>query len=174
MGKTRDFSYEVDPLRLDEQWYEQPAIVAEAGAELAEARKRLGYAEADFKLLQAELKRAIRNTPERYGCSAKCTVDEVECTMIVQAEYQRANRKVIDLEHAVDVLKHQMDGLRDRKAALENAVILYCRDYGSEPRLRGDNARLAQDRMHGDRWKGVPGVADDEAAPPARGRGKGK
>lgn len=136
----------VDEHNLDEEWKQQPALYHRYARKLADARHKEAECKADLEVTCAELERAIRATPERYGVS-KVTEALVEATVKVQAEYQRAVKAYNDARYNVGILSAAVDALSHKKSALENLVSLWARDYFSTPRLKGDDDLKAREKQ---------------------------
>lgn len=159
--------YEVDPNKLDEQWFEQPALMGKASKALADAKdahRRAKAAEEDagheLKRVKAELNLACRRAPENFGID-KVTEGSVDNAVLLAKEYQdaleacrvardRANKR----EHEADIAMAVVMALSHRKPALENGVELFRMDYFSAPKARSaetreDFSRRERDKVFG-------------------------
>lgn len=123
---------EIDPLKLDEEWINQPKKVEKYARRLTEAKFDLAEAKAQLDATAAELAFKIRSKPTRYGMD-KVTDQKVKDAIILQDEYQEALRNYNGLRKTVDLLEGIMTALEHRKKALENLVYLHGQSYFSAP-----------------------------------------
>lgn len=138
MPKNDDSEFlHYDEHSLDAEWQRQAPLFHRYAVKLADAKNRYAEAKAEFELQEAELSRAVRATPERYGLQ-KTTEALIEATVKVQQEYQSALRAMNKARHDVDVVQAAVDALHHKKAALENAVSLWAKNYFATPTLRDD------------------------------------
>ena len=133
-------------LELDREWQEQPHTFHKYAVILANARLDHDHAKQALDLVSAELSRAIRANTERFGVG-KVTEDSVQIAVVVQAEYQRAVRFLNEAKYDVDIAKAAVDALQQKKSALENAVVLWSRDYSAVPRLRPEDNQRAREKQ---------------------------
>lgn len=131
---------------LDKEWQEQPHTFHKYAVILAAARLDHGHAKQAFDLAHAEISRGVRGSPERYGVD-KVTEDSIKAAIIVQAEYQRALRLLNEAKYDVDIAEAAVDALQQKKSALENAVVLWSRDYFSAPKLKKEDNQRARDKQ---------------------------
>ena len=126
---------EIDRLRLDDEWADQPRMFHVWALKVAEYQARYDEVKSELELMQAELGRDIRDQPESYGID-KVTVDAVNGMILTQGEYQVVGRKLNHASHDVQVAKAAVSALEHRKRALTMLVELWIRDYYADPRLR--------------------------------------
>lgn len=131
---------------LDREWQRQPTLFHKYAGLLADAKNKYAEAKAEFELVEAELSRAIRATPEQYGLT-KTTEALIESTVRVQAKYQTRLREMNLAKYDVDIAQAAVDALHHKKAALESAVVLWCRDYHSSPKLREEDDLTAREKQ---------------------------
>jgi len=124
--------FDLDKHRLDDEWIEQPRAFREMAEKLADARRDMAQAKAQFELVEAELSLAVRKRPEDFGLE-KTTESSIGSMVIVQKKYKEAQQDYIDAKHQVDVLEAGVNALDHRKKALENLVQLQARDYFAAP-----------------------------------------
>lgn len=166
--KSRDDGdpFEIDVNRLDWEWNRQPSLMRDAVRAAAEARRRYNLAKANLEQVDAELGRGVRRNPLEFGLE-KVTEKSLEEAVITHKGHVEAQRRMIDARHDLDVLEGEVESCRDRKATLENLVVLWCRDYVSEPRIpRGledqvDRDKLEEARGGKDRWEAHEGTRCD-------------
>jgi hypothetical protein len=136
----------VDEHNLDKEWQAQAWFMKRACLRSAAAKRRLLDARTRLKVWQAETKLRIRSRPEQYGI-VKLNNDVVDETMLTQPEYLRQEQDIAKLTEAWDVAEAEVTALSHKKAALENSVVLWGRDYGSEPRIPSEDNERARRKM---------------------------
>lgn len=124
---------EINELELDKEWIKQPKMYLEHAAKLADARAEMDEAKSALTLVEAEMDLKIRNNPERYEIE-KITEKTVQTTIITSARYKETQKEFFEAKHKVDLLSAVVDALEHRKKALENLVHLHCAGYFAEPR----------------------------------------
>lgn len=140
---------EIDLLELDREWSRQPKLYHEYADQLSNARKRLNRAEAEMKVVKAEIDRDIRSKPESFGLAAKPTEVAIANTVILQKKHRRAVDEVIEAQHLVDMLFAMVNSLEQRKTALENEVKLLGQRYFADPRADEEGTRrMIEDRKN--------------------------
>ncbi len=137
--------HEIDKFRLDEEWVEQPALYVEYAERLAEQMKRLDYAKSDLELTVAEIDKDIRlYFQTKYGLE-KLTENVVSNTIILQPRYQVALKALNETKHDVAILRAAVDGLDQRKSALENLVKLFLSSYFAQPQAPREAKEAMED-----------------------------
>lgn len=129
----------IDPDRLDEEWINQPEIFFEYAQKKAGASRRVDEAKAELEVVEAELAKAIRNRPERFGLS-KITDKGLESVILMQDDYITARQELTDAKYELDLLDAMVKALHQRKSALENLVDLHGQSYFASPR-ESENSR---------------------------------
>ncbi len=129
--------FDLDKDRLDEEWVEQPKLYHQQAEKLADARAEWERAKAERDVVTAEIDQDVRSNPAKYGME-KITEGAVEKKIVLQSRFSKANEKVIQAKHAVDVIQAMIDALDHRKKALESLVQLHLANYFSSPKIRGD------------------------------------
>lgn len=125
--------FEIDEGDLAGEWGRQPGVTYRAGEAVADAEHAVAQAKAALEVLEAELRRAVRADPARYGLdkvTEQALADVVACSKQRKAAVAEVNR----LRHAVDVLKAKLGAVQDRRRALERMVELLQINYYGEPR----------------------------------------
>lgn len=128
---------EIDENALDREWCNQSQLALRHALKLAEARKDLDYAKADLDVVDSELDRKVRRTPEVFGIE-KITEGVVQGWILRQKEHAEANKALIEAKYKVNIIQAVVDAIEHRKKALENLVQLHLASYFSEPKERGD------------------------------------
>ena len=122
----------IDLFRLDEEWIEQPELFHTYAQKLADANSEFDTAKAGLEVTKAELDREIRQNPDSFELS-KLTEPLITSTVLIQPEYSKANRILIEARHTRDILQATVNALDHRKKALEKLVELHGRDYFAVP-----------------------------------------
>lgn len=144
--------FEIDPDRLCEEWLQQTKIfrsharlLADAQENLARMEAREEIAKAEKKEVEARLTLDIKMNPIKYNLVGIDRITEkiTESAVLLQPDYKAAQQKCfqaaedrIQAKHAVDLHKADVDTLRSKKTALENAVQLELSKLWGEPKLR--------------------------------------
>lgn len=136
-----DFSFfEIDQNLLDEEWIRQPQLYFEYAKRLADARRDHDQQKAALDVVVAELDKAIREDPEKFGIE-KVSETAIKLAIVGRKKHKAAVQAVADAKHAVDVLQAVVNALDHRKRALENLVDLWAANYFSTPRASDESAR---------------------------------
>jgi hypothetical protein len=129
---------EIDPLRLDQEWVDQPRLFHSYALKMANADAKVDAAKGQLDLAKAVVEKAIRDNPEEFGLE-KVTESAIAACVIQQEDYQDALKLLNMLRHKASVLKVAVTALDQRKKALEKLVDLHGQDYFSTPRAKGEN-----------------------------------
>ena len=133
-----EFKYfELDKYRLDEEWVSQVALYHGHATKLAEAREEFERAKAARDVVYAELDRDIRANPGAFGLGEddrRVTESAIRNAALLQKRYTRAENRVINAKHDVDIHAVAVETLDHRKKALENLVQLQLANYFAEPK----------------------------------------
>jgi len=109
---------------LEREWIYQPELRLSVGTMLAEAKRDLQMAKSELELLECDLDRKVRSSPENYGLDKKVTEGAIRACVVGVEEYQQAKQKVIDLQYIVDLLEACVWAVDHRRRALEDLVQL--------------------------------------------------
>ncbi|HEC65474.1 MAG TPA: hypothetical protein ENI23_09275 [bacterium] len=126
------FDLKIDEFNLDKEWLNQQNLYFEYASQLAEVRKQLDEAKSQFELVKADLDKAIRTDPQEYGL-VKITETVVASTIVLQSEHMIASQAVIEAKYKVAILDAAVNALDNRRKSLENAVVLWVKNYSSKP-----------------------------------------
>lgn len=134
------FDFRVDRHRLIEQIEEQPQATYEVYLAMADVKDSQESLKIELALMRAEVSSNVRESPEDYGIekvTEAAIKEEVEQDEDVQAIVQQMqiNRKEIDFINAA------LEGLKDRKKALENATSLFIAGYFSNVKVASTGKR---------------------------------
>ena len=158
----------IAPYELEEEWFQQPALVFFYGTNLAEAVENLDKAKLREQLLKDELEgvRAkldldIRANPEKFGI-AKITENAIANAIILEKkvtqkkeEITEAAQERITAQSAVNTASSAFEAIKQKKKALENAVQLLLANYFSGP-------KEPKDLPKGERWIRSSAVQEGE------------
>lgn len=133
--------YDIDPLRLDDEWYGFPKAYKKVALRLPEARKRMEHAKAQIKVVYGELFLDMKANPGRYNFIKSPSDKVIEAAIPTVDEYKEALAAYLDLKEVVDLLEAKKEVLDSKKKALENAVTLHISHYSSEPRVKHPDAK---------------------------------
>lgn len=117
---------QIDEMRLDEEWLNQPEQVHHFSKELANARLRSDQAKADLDLTKAELYNEVSNSTEKMTEKAK------EAAVISHPKHGDAVDELNQARHDQAVMQAAIDALEHRRRALENLVTLHGMNYYAE------------------------------------------
>jgi len=149
----REFDFfNLNELRLDEEWINQPKLYYTYAAKLARRRKRHEQAKANLNVVESELSREMRRIPKIFGID-KVSESAIEKFIPLQHSYKEALEKVIEAKHEMDIMQAAVDALDHRKKALENLTHLYAMNYFSEPRLAKTMTEEERERTRAERKK---------------------
>lgn len=135
---------EIDPLRLDTEWRDQPSQFLFWSEKLAEARLIVDVCKSSLEVAKAELDKDIRNNPEEFDLP-KLTETVIANTIILQPKYARHLKLFNEARYDQGMIQAAVDGLDQRKRALENLVTLHGMNYFAEPKATGDVGQELKD-----------------------------
>lgn len=143
--KLEDEFHEIDQYNLDAEWIRQPKLYWKYAKKLADARVELDRKKTAIDVLKAEIDKAIRKNPAKFGLE-KITESAIVNVITERKEFQQATEEMHEAKHGVDILMAAVMTLDHRKRALENLVDLHGQNYFSEPRAKA-NGKEAVDKM---------------------------
>lgn len=139
----------IDEAALDVEWLEQPRLMMQYARHAAQMKMDMDYAKEQLDLVQAELDKAIRTDPEKYGLE-KITESAVRNTILTQKMYKDSNSAYLDAKFEYDVAMGAVRAFDQRKSALENLVRLHGQQYFAGPSVPRDlsQEKLKKEREH--------------------------
>lgn len=142
---------EIDPLRLDEEWIQQPKQRQVWGELLADAQLEYDTAKSQLDVIRAETDRDVREDPESYGVG-KVTETSIAAAIVTHPAVKLAVKRLHEARHKVNVLQASVDGLEHRKRALTLLVELHGQDYFATPTMPAGikNKRRREDSYESD------------------------
>jgi ribosomal protein L37E len=157
---TPVLNLEIDRLRLDEEWSDQPKQFLIWSQQAADCQLEYDQAKAKLEVTVAEISNEIRKSPSIFGLD-KVTEKAVELCIPLQPDHQLRVRKVNEARHALEVAKSAVNALEHRKRALTMLTELFIRDYYSDMTVKRTSKPLNSDGPMSD---------DEKAAVRSRGR----
>jgi hypothetical protein len=134
---------EIDLDRLEKEWVGQPLLIYDYMRQKADAGLELDRAKGNLDLVEAELDRKVRLSPEKYGLPEKPTEGGIKAAIKKRQSYQDALTDVMELRHKQDVLAAAVAALDHRKRALQGLVDLHGQGYFATPKAKSLAGRLA-------------------------------
>lgn len=139
---------DVDPLRLEEEWFGQAKQVEEWARLAADAQLEYDDAKANLEVEKARLAAEIREHPEDYGLD-RVTEQAIDKTIPAQPEYAAAVKRVNQAKHNMKIHDAAVLALEHRKRALTKAVDLWMAGYFSVPNANRPIERFGdEDKRH--------------------------
>jgi len=150
----------IDDSALDLEWLNQPILAVKYGKYWAECAMRVQQAEETVKLVRSELIEKANNNPEEFlGEGVKPTAPVVEAYYRNHKRHKQAKEELVRAQYELnisEIVKKEISVTR--KAALENLVELYGRNYFAGPKLPRDLTMEAAKKHRADEVdKGVAG-----------------
>ena len=125
---------EIDPLKLADEWLDQPSQRRIWGEQLADAQLELDEAKSNLSVAQAEADREIREHPGDHGL-VKVTEASISTAVTVDPFVRKAVERANKARHRVNVLQAAVDGLEHRKRALSMLCELHSHEYFATPTM---------------------------------------
>lgn len=135
----------IDENALDVEILEQPSLMVKYSQLLAEARRTRDLSKEALDLKKAEIDLDIRDDPAKYDLE-KITVAAVEACILMEEEYQTAQKELNDANYQVNVLQGVVSAIDHRKSALENLIKLHGQQYFAGPSTPHDLSDLRKER----------------------------
>jgi hypothetical protein len=129
MGYKEDL--EIDQYALEEGWLKQAVLYAKWAEEAVNANYEVDKLRESLDLKRAELDGKIRNDPAIYGI-AKITESAISAAILMNAEYQEANNKVLEASRNAKILAVARDSFEHKKKALEKLTDLFLSNYWAD------------------------------------------
>jgi hypothetical protein len=143
---------EPNPFELDKESIVQPRLVFAYLKEKAETQARIRGLKSELKVAISKLKKTdarlnskIRRKPSKYKV-VKITDTNISNTILIQDKHIEAEKEVWRVERLLDdaenyhnLLEAAAKALDNRKAAIENLIVLQGRQYYANPKIKDDN-----------------------------------
>ena len=143
---TPELRLNIDRLRLDEEWADQPKMFHDWAVEVADCQLVFDQAKARLEVVAAELYNGVRSDPSSYDITDKLTEKLIEATVLTQPEYTAATTKVNKARYSLEYAKASVNALEHKKRALSLLVELFIRDYYSDATVK-PRSEAAADHM---------------------------
>jgi len=124
----------IDTEALDVEWLEQPKLFMKYSRKKAKALLRAKRTHEKLKTIRSELiMQAHSGGKKLIGCTP--TGPTVDAWVRAHPDYIEAKEEQITAEFEADILDAAVFAFHQRKAALENLVILHGQQYFAGPRV---------------------------------------
>jgi len=128
---------EIDQDALDVEWLEQPKKMFKYARLYADAKRKVDYAKEKIEVVKAQLDKEMRKDPDKFELEK--TTDAVVANAIVRSQrYIDANGEYIEAKFDADLIRAALQGMEQRKDALENLVRLFGQQYFAGPSVPRD------------------------------------
>src|SRR5574343_980735 len=114
---TDESFFELYLNELDKACAMHPKLYHEYAIQMPDARKALEEAEAELKIVKADIVKDIRDNPDKYDLKENPTeaaIKSVMDTMFAMPVYKKVQNKIITLQHRVNMLDAMLRSI-DRK-----------------------------------------------------------
>jgi len=140
MRKIPQDILKIDPLKLDEEWMNQPGLFMYWAEKAAKARERADRAKYLLERTTARVANMIRRDPDKFDL-VKTTEAGINGAVQCHKDVFDANKEFISARADSFVLEKLVIALDHRRKALENLVYLHGQGYYSEPRRKERKVR---------------------------------
>ncbi len=127
----------IDESSLDIELLEQASLFMKYSKNLAGEQLTRDKLSVELDLKKAELDKAIRTNPEKYGIE-KITENAVSNTIITQKDYQDVQSRFMQAKYEADIALSAVRAFDMRKSMLENLVKLNGQQYFAGPKVPRD------------------------------------
>ena len=143
MNKDTELVVEIDENNLDKECIRLPVDYHRFAYIAAEAKRDVQEAKAALDVVQAEVSKDIRNDPESYGLE-KVTETALQSAVILQAEYQRAQKRLFKCQHKSELCNAAVWALEHKKRSLTLLVDLHGMGYFSDVKMSREGKEAVQ------------------------------
>lgn len=123
---------EIDLNALEKEWSDHSPMVIDFCADLEEAHLDLRVAMSRLEVVKAELDKAARMDPEKFGI-AKPSESAYKHAVLCHKKYLRYELAVFELKYEVGMLQGALKGMDHRKKGLSDLADLWAQGYWSRP-----------------------------------------
>jgi hypothetical protein len=124
----------IDTLQLEKECVKLPRDLVRHAFAAAEARRDVDELKAELDVVEADLGKRIRNTPNQFGLE-KVTESALSATVLLQEEYQRALKKVQRRRYDLELLQAVVAALEVKKRSITLLVELHSMAYFGTPKV---------------------------------------
>ena len=146
----------IDEEALDIMWLNQASLFMRYAKNAAEARRDLDEAKQDLDIKKAEVDKAIREDPSKFGLE-KITETAIQSAILTEGGYQKAFKTYLDAKYESDMASSAVVAMNQRKEALEALVKLHGQSYFAGPSIPMDIKKRREEKEK-DTDKGISGV----------------
>lgn len=125
--------YQIDILKLEEEWEAHSQMVINAATALADAERDRDIAEEYRKFVKAETALAVRANPENY-IKGKSTDAAIDAFVETDDQCRVATKRLIEATHKKNLAQAAVLALEHKKRALTKLVDLWIHEYYSDSR----------------------------------------
>ena len=143
---TREI-FNIDEDNLVEELKNQPKFYYDYASQLAVARRRVEEEKATLDVIEANLKKEIREDPEKFELKPNPAIAIVDGEVMLQKPFQNARQIVIKLKYKMDMIQAAVIALDHRKSALERMVSLHGQNYFSTPVISGEGKDNVEEQI---------------------------
>ena len=123
-----------DKYKLDEEWVKQPKVFFDFALRLEKPKRKVAETSAALDIERAELDKAIRSNPAKFGIGEKITETVIAQTILLIASYQEKQNLLITYKYKQGVMQAAVNAMEHRKSALERLVSLQGQNYFATPK----------------------------------------
>ena len=130
---TLDNDLYIDDSALDVEWLTQPDLMKKYTRLQADAKREYELQKEALAVVRANLDKHIRKFPDQHDLD-KVTNETVNSAIMTSEKYRKANFKLIDAQHDMQLLAGAVASVEMRKSALENLSRLLAMNYFAGPK----------------------------------------
>ena len=136
----------IDGNALEVEWLDQAKRVLDYSRHSAECQKEVSILKDALKETKARIGKDVRANPSEYNIE-KVTNDTVEEAVLLDKDYKKAQKELIEAEFEAEIAKGAVEAFRHRKGALENLVQLFMAQYFAGPKVPRDLSKEWEEKQ---------------------------
>jgi len=140
---------QIDENNLDKECIRLPSDYLKYAHESVEAKHNLDEARARLSVAEADLAKAIRADPSKFGIE-KATNDAVKEAIECDARCQKRAQMVRDFQYEANLAEAVVWALEHKKRSITNLIELHGMGYFSNPKISG-KGKMALEEMEAGR-----------------------
>lgn len=126
----------IDHNSLEVEWKLQPELAIKYGDHYADVLAKYDLAEENVKVIRSELTNEVWRNPKKcLGEGITPTDKKVEAYYRTHKNHKKAKEKWLKFKHKLETASNAKWEISNRKAALENLVILHGQQYFAGPSI---------------------------------------
>lgn len=134
----------IDPTMLDVECLRQPELFMKWAEMEVEAHSDVERAKLRMDVIKSQIDKNVREDPAKYGLS-KITEAAVTSAVLSSEEYRAAYTNFISAKENASLLDHAVRAFEQRKAMINNLIILHGQQYFAGPSVPHDLAASYQE-----------------------------